>query len=787
MHTSSLLKIFYFNARSLLPKLDELRLLTICHSPDVICIVESWLAPDILDSELTLPGYTVFRLDRNRHGGGVAVYVRSSLSPSVLFSSDSLEFLIVSLTSHNRPLCIGTFYRPPSSPQDISILSRSLSTLPVSTLSKLLLIGDFNVNYSQPSSSPLYAELISLSNSYSLDQIISEPTHHSHSGTPSTIDLVFIPSTLTSEHSILPPVLSSDHASILISLHLPKRSRSPTPPNPTRRRIWLYKQADLPLMAQLFESTDWDALLSPDLDHSWSSFKSHFLSIMNTCIPTKLLPLHPLPPWISRSISSKIRKRHHLYQRAKSSSSPTVMASYRSLRNSIRSQLKKDKSTFFSSLSSAPPSKFWLFVKSLRKNPSNIPPLSSNGSVINSDADKATCLNHFFTSCQNATMPPLSPIPPLNLTSGCPDEFLCTEEEIAVLIRSLASNTAPGPDLITTKMLKAATPFITYPLCYIFNLSLSLGLVPLDWKTSSVIPIPKTSPPSNSPNNFRPISLLSIISKLLEKHIHSILLHFSLSHNLLSPLHFGFLPNRSTTTALIHSTHSIFSLLETYPAVCGVFLDLRKAFDSVPHIPLLDLLSSVSLPPHLLNWIHSYLLNRSQRVVVNGQMSPPLPISSGVPQGSILGPLLFILYINGLTNLPLSPSTQLILYADDIFLFHPISSHSDLSSLQSDLDTISTWLSSKSLQLNSSKSKYIYFSRKSPSCFDSFPSLSLLNVPLNRVPSFCYLGVTLTASLSWSTHILSTCRKARKILGLIFRHFYPHSSYVSTLPLSALI
>ena len=233
--------------------------------------------------------------------------------------------------------------------------------------------------------------------------------------------------------------------------------------------------------------------------------------------------------------------------------------------------------------------------------------------------------------------------------------------------------------------------------------------------------------------------------------------------------------NRSTTTALIHSTHSILSLLETYPAVCGVFLDLRKAFDSVPHIPLLDLLSSVSLPPHLLNWIHSYLLNRSQRVVVNGQMSPPLPISSGVPQGSILGPLLFILYINGLTNLPLSPSTQLILYADDIFLFHPISSHSDLSSLQSDLDTISTWLSSKSLQLNSSKSKYIYFSRKSPSCFDSFPSLSLLNVPLNRVPSFCYLGVTLTASLSWSTHILSIWPNISSLLPTLLTFYHPTS------------
>ena len=281
---------------------------------------------------------------------------------------------------------------------------------------------------------------------------------------------------------------------------------------------------------------------------------------------------------------------------------------------------------------------------------------------------------------------------------------------------------------------------------------------------------------------IRAVSYCPTFKTYFSYHVYSartlyyILLQFSLSNNLLSPLQFGFLPNRSTTTALIYSTQSILSLLETHPAVCGVFLDLRKAFDSVPHMPLLDLLSSVSLHPHLLNWIHSYFLNRSQRVVVNGQTSPPLPISSGVPQGSILGPLLFILYINGITNLPLSPSTQLILYADDIFLFHPISTLSDLHSLQSDLDSISTWLSSNSLQLNSSKSKYIFFSRKSPPYFDSFPSLSLSNVPLERVSSFCYLGVTLTSSLSWSTHILSICRKARKILGLIFRHFYPHSS-----------
>ena len=270
-------------------------------------------------------------------------------------------------------------------------------------------------------------------------------------------------------------------------------------------------------------------------------------------------------------------------------------------------------------------------------------------------------------------------------------------------------------------MLKAAAPAIAFPLTHIFNLSISTGLVPLDWKSSLVVPIPKISPASSSPSDYRPISLLSLISKMLEKHIHTILSDFCISHNLISPRQFGFFPQRSTVSALLFSTHSILSLLESCQSVCGIFLDLRKAFDSVPHQPLIDLLASHDLPPHLLNWLHSYLLNRSQRVVVSGSTSSPLPASSGVPQGSILGPLLFILYINGLTNLPLSPLTQSVFYADDIFLFRPISSPADLTLLQADLDSISSWLSTH------------FFTSTPPSrstCFSpASPPLSSTNSP----------------------------------------------------------
>ena len=306
--------------------------------------------------------------------------------------------------------------------------------------------------------------------------------------------------------------------------------------------------------------------------------------------------------------------------------------------------------------------------------------------------------------------------------------------------------------------------------------SITTGLVPLDWKSSFIVPVPKSSPPSDSPSNYIGLSL-SFVSSV--NFLKSIFTPFSLifvclaisSHpsNLVSslnaqlPLLCSFL-----LTPFFLSSNLMFLSVAS-------FLISKKAFDSVSHQPLLVLLSSFSLPPDLLNWIHSYLLNRSQSVVVCGSTSSSLLVSSGVPQGSILGPLLFLVYIKGVTDIPLSVSSHLSLYADDIFLFHPISSQSDMCLLQTDLDSISSWLSSHLLQLNSSKSKYIIFSHKPPSYFDVFPSLSISSTPIECVAFFRYLGVLLSSYLSWAPHISSICCKSCRILGLTFRHFHPHS------------
>ena len=519
----------------------------------------------------------------------------SSLSPLLVsLPSNSSELLLSSITHRKHRLFIGTFYRPPSSTMAISSLLSLLSNLSSSILSNLILVGDFNVNYVSSSSSPFFLELKSFADSYSLSQVISDPTHFSHAGTPSIIDLAFIPSTFTSNYLILPPLSSSDHNAILLSVFLPFSFFRPY--KPSRRRIWLYNKADINAINTFLSSIPWNSVLTSDLDLSWLTFKSLFLQVMKICIPSKLLPHSPLPPWINRSLLSKIRLRQCLFLKAKSSSSPTLIRSYRSLHNSISSSLKKSKASFFRSLSHSSPSKFWSFVKSLRRSSSSIPPLCSNGLCYQSDSHKANCLNSFFISCLNKSALPLNPIPPSTPSFPCPSSFLCSESVIISLISHLPSKTASGPDGISSWMLKSTSSSIASPLCHIFNLSISSGLVPLDWKSSSVVPIPKSAPTASSPSNYRPISLLSLVSKLLEKHIHTLLYDFCISNNLISPFQFGFLPYRSTISALLYSTHTIFSFLESYSSVCGAFLDLRKAFDSVPHQPLLDLLASSNLP-----------------------------------------------------------------------------------------------------------------------------------------------------------------------------------------------
>ncbi len=306
------------------------------------------------------------------------------------------------------------------------------------------------------------------------------------------------------------------------------------------------------------------------------------------------------------------------------------------------------------------------------------------------------------------------------------------------------------------------------------------GCLPLEWKRSHIVPIPKSDELSNA-SNYQPISLLCIVSKLLEKHVYAIVLRHAKSHNLISSSQWGFLSRRSTGTALLKVTTDWMQTLDNRESIMTVFFDLQKAFDSVPHQLLIEKLQSVQLNPYICQWVHNYLLQRQQRVVLNGVSSSWLPVISGVPQGSVLGPLLFILYINDICNQPWSSRTILNLYADDMTLYKPITRAQDFLDFQDDIDLVVDFVTSVLLELNSTKTKCMYMSRKRNNAVLHVPAVN--NIPLERVDQFRYSGVVVSSDMSWSPQIKSVACRGKRMLGSIYRKYYKFSHPATMLKL----
>ena len=346
-------------------------------------------------------------------------------------------------------------------------------------------------------------------------------------------------------------------------------------------------------------------------------------------------------------------------------------------------------------------------------------------------------------------------------------DLTCSSLDVLELIKGMRPRVASGPDGISARMIKGCAGSICEPLALLFGKSLSTGSVPLDWKSSAITPIFKAGDPALA-SNYWPISLLSLVSKLLERFIHNTLLEHVLEYGHLSPKQFGFRPGSSTQEAILAATHDWHEALERHNSVACVFFDLSKAFDSLPHSLVLASLAKVGVCGTLYSWFQSYLSGRQQRVVLNGVSSQPARVTSGVPQGSILGPLLFLLSINSIFDVSLSYNALINVYADDILLYKEIMSDLDLIAFQSDVSLIVEWVRTTNLHLNSSKTKSLLISRKRRP-----PDLRLHvdEVPVEHVPWFRYLGVTISEDLRWRRHIDEVCCRARRQLGFLYRCF----------------
>ena len=296
---------------------------------------------------------------------------------------------------------------------------------------------------------------------------------------------------------------------------------------------------------------------------------------------------------------------------------PEIATKYKKLRNKVVKMLHEAKNSYLNRLNVGSKKQFWKAVKELSKQQSTIPTLHHQEATAETNYEKATMLNEYFSSCFNASVPPLSQLDVENQThiesgSTCPEDLLCTTEVVLSYIQALDVTKASGPDGIFIRMLKYTATSIAPSLAKLFNISIKLRRFPTSWKTSSVVPVPKPSK-HNEVANYRPISFLPVVSKLLERHIHQVITtHLNETRPLFNK-QWGFQPGKSTVTALLAVTHDWLKALESRHNVCSVFLDLRKAFDSVPHRLLLEKLNPYALDSCILSWLHSYLTERKKK------------------------------------------------------------------------------------------------------------------------------------------------------------------------------
>lgn len=766
------LNIWYSNVRSL----NHTKLLSIkseiANEFDIIALTETFLHQNST-CDLNLDGYhPLFRKDRaNRFGGGVAAYISESVIAKRLeeFEIDNLEAMWLEIRSTTNTFLLCICYRPPDSAAEFwENLQDSVDLAIEAGHTNIFMTGDFNADPRTENGRKL--ELFSVSNNFNLH--VDTPTRITE--TSATILDQFISSdsmhNTVKETEILPPLANCDHCSLSVTLQFVSIKN-----NCFHRLVWKYADADFDGFRTALKNYNWNSCFeNNDVNISATKWTDSFLNIARQFIPNYVANIRPWDkPWYSNNLRRLRRQRDRAHRTAKRSSSPADWQRYRQLRNQYVHSLEETEKEYELKLvnrlrsdKNISPRCWWNTTKSLlgvnKKTP--IPALlDSNNTLVNDDKSKAGILNDLFLqysriNTDNAHLPPPEP-----LTDTSLETVSLAEEEVLALLKTINISKATGPDKISPRMLKEAAPSIASSLTRLFNMSLTSCTFPAIWKRANVIPLHKKGN-RNSPNNYRPISLLSVVGKLLEKAIFKYVFNHLRDHDLFTPFQSGFMPNDSTVNQLVHLYHVFCEALDQKKKVRIVFCDISKAFDRVWHEGLLYKLRNMGIGGNLHRWFVNYLHCRQQRVVINGKESDWGLIPAGVPQGSVLGPLLFLVYINDISAVT---QANISLFADDTCLY--VDSCDNVSNtriLQRDLESLENWANQWLITFSPEKTKSMNLTLN-PQESDNNTPLYLSQTPLDEVHHYKHLGLYFSENLKWNQHIKYIVEKAGKRINVM--------------------
>lgn len=771
--------ILHQNIRSLRENFNSLKIFldSLAHLPDVICLTEIWISECELTC-YTIDGYNQFANCSTQRAGGTAVFVSvqfQALSTTLrMLSADAIK--ITFDLDRDVSLSVISIYRLHSG--TVPVFLEELEQILFSCKDKnVIIVGDMNLCILENTQNVYDYQLLMSTNGF--DQLVNTPTRGRR-----CLDHIYLRARDKIIYSTtVIPSGRSDHDLVVCNLRLDSCDKSQLLGND----IHLFKKIDYDMLNQLLKNTNWDIVFQQtNVSCAYDTFLQILKQVisLSTFVKRRVSGIKLLKPWITVELCQRQKYRNKLYKKFKKSPHNLRLARhFHCFSNKLKQDMNKQKESYYLNLfckNKKDVKKQWLTVdeiiglKSKHKQLDLIRAYEEPHDLVQGHKQIATEFNNYFISVINDLRNNLDNT--INFDSNSfntnfpltrvLDSFFITPtdiNEVSNIIKSLNSNKCPGIDGISAFLLKVVNQHISHVLTYIFNLSFESGMFPESLKTAIVIPLFKKGDKTDI-NNFRPISLLSCFSKILEKIVKKRLLNFLNKNNFFSQNQFGFIEKKSTEDALLKFFKEIFDGLNSSSVVAGIFVDITKAFDSVDYDIMLLKLENAGIRGLPLSWFRSYLCNRMQCVRVNDQLSSCVSIPCGVPQGSVLGPILFIIYINNLCSGRFFG--KLTCFADDTALSYSVKSVDELGvHMQSDLNFLKLWFTKSKMAL-SSKTKFIRFnfrSKNEPQCNIYFKCssclLKLLDVScsncvnIEQVSSIKYLGIVVDENCNWKEHI----------------------------------
>ena len=703
-------------------------------------------------------------------GRGVSIYVADHLTTRVnqinigIANKDSIWLEIKS--GKNSKVIFGCIYRSPSSTlDDDTKLHTILTNMSTQIAADMIIMGDFNhpeIDWESMTTE----KNINHSSQHFIDAIrdtylyqhVTQPTRYRHGQNPNLLDLI-----LTSSEESVSNL--EYHAGIGLSDHLVLSCTLTVEKNRLKEGIprFNYNKGDYAAINDTLMVIDWSSkFIGMTTEKMWIYFSNELEGQMEKHIPKSVPKKNKRRKiWMTKEVTAKHRRKQRAWKKYKETGNKWDYVRATNEKNELTMMTRNLCRDFEYNLArnmKHNPKAFWRYCKSKMKNRSKLGDLKmADGKLTGDDVTKADLLNSFFVSVftrENTDIPVLEDKHQIKDSVN----ISFTTDIIEKKLKELKITKSAGPDGFHPRVLNEISTSIKLPLSIICTQSYDEGRLPSDWKNAHITPIYKKGS-KDAPGNYRPVSLTSVIGKMMESVIRDSLVKHMMDNNLFCDQQHGFVPGRSCMTQLLVTLELWTELLDSGASIDVIYLDFKKAFDTVPHQRLLRKLKAYGITGEVLEWVRDFLSGRRQRVVVNGKLSSWADILSGIPQGSVLGPILFVIFIN---DLPDVVSSTAKIFADDTKLFRAIRITEDHDVLQQDLDNLVEWSNKWQLEFNETKCKSLHLGSSNQRLNYQMNS-QLLEDTRNEKD----LGVYIDDELKFHDHVSKAVAKASRLLGLI--------------------